>query len=115
MESQQMMEFLLAMRQDMKADMKTNHDDLLKTIKDEIQAYHEEMMAMVDDCHKGMMACLGKTEADTEKLDPDSGMMQSTEEHQEFTKKDAAVMSVREPRKQRRVQNLAAERRQKQN
>jgi hypothetical protein len=85
----------------------TNHDDLIKTVK-------EEMRAMVDACHKEMMACLGKTEADREKPDPDLGMMQSAEEHQEFTKKDAAVIPVGEPRKRRRVRNLAAERRQKQ-
>jgi hypothetical protein len=87
--------------------MKTNQDDLLKTVK-------EEMRAMVDSCHKEMMACLGKTEVDTEKTDPDPGMMQPTEEHQEFTRKDAAVMPVGEPRKPCRVRNVAAELRQKQ-
>jgi hypothetical protein len=119
MESKQIMKFLLAMRQDMKADreilqetMKTNQDVLIKTVKEEIQAYHEEMMAMVDTCHKGMMACLGKTEADTEKTDADPGMMQSTEVHQEIPKGEAAVMPVREPRKRGRVRSLAAERRQ---
>jgi hypothetical protein len=60
-----------------------------------------------------MMACLGKTEAVTEKTNPDPGMMQSTEEHQEIPKGEAAVMPVREPRKRRTVWNLAAERRQK--
>jgi hypothetical protein len=45
--------------------------------------------------------------------DPDPGMMQSTEEHQEIPKGEAAVMPVGEPRKRRRVRNLAAERRQK--
>jgi hypothetical protein len=30
------------------------------------------------------MAGLGKTEADTEKTEPDPGLMQSTEEHQEI-------------------------------
>jgi hypothetical protein len=40
-------------------------------------------------------------------------MMQSTEEHQEISKGEAAVMLVGEPRKWRRVRNLAAERRQK--
>jgi hypothetical protein len=121
MESQQIMELLLSIQAEDKAwrermetnrqadreRTETNHDDLIKTVK-------EEMRAMVYACHKEMMACLGKTEADTEKPDPDSGMMQSTEEHQEFAKKDAAVMPVGEPRKRRRVRNLAAERRQKQ-
>jgi hypothetical protein len=44
-----------------------------------------------------MMACLGKMEADTEKTEPDSGMMQSTEEHQEIPKGEAEVMPVGEP------------------
>jgi hypothetical protein len=153
MESQQMMDFLLAMRQEinanrkadqeqaaantkamrenMKADlenlqvtMKTNQDDLIKTMK-------EGMRAMLDACHKEMMSCLGKTEADTAKPDLDSGMMQSAEEHQEFSKtkpdpgtmqsaeehqeipkEDAAVMSVGGLKKRRRDRNLAAGRRQ---
>jgi hypothetical protein len=40
-------------------------------------------------------------------------MMQSTEEHQEIPKEEAAVLPVGEPRKRRRVCSLAAERRQK--
>jgi hypothetical protein len=82
---------------------------LLATMK----TYHEEMMAMVDAYHERMMARLGKTEADTEKTKPNPGMMQSTEEHQEIPKGEAAVMPVGEPRKRRRVSNLATERCQK--
>jgi hypothetical protein len=40
-------------------------------------------------------------------------MMQSTEEHQEIPKGEAAVMLVVEPRKRHRARNLAAEHRQK--
>jgi hypothetical protein len=40
-------------------------------------------------------------------------MMQSKEEHQEIPKIEAAVMPVGEPRKRRRICNLAADRRQK--
>jgi hypothetical protein len=40
-------------------------------------------------------------------------MIQSTEKHKEIPKEDAAVIPVGEPRKRRRVRNLAAERRQK--
>jgi hypothetical protein len=98
MESQQIVELLLSMQ----TKMETNR-----------KAYHEEMMAMVDAHHERMMACLGKTEADTEKTEPDPGMMQSTEEHQEMTKGEAAVMPVGESRKRHRVRSLAAERRQK--
>jgi hypothetical protein len=98
MESQHIVELLLSMQ----AKMETNR-----------KAYHKEMMATVDAYHERMMACLGKTEADTEKTKPDPGMMQSTEEHQEIPKGEAAVMPVREQKKQRRVRSLATERRQK--
>jgi hypothetical protein len=97
MESQQIVELLLSMQAKMDANIK---------------AYHEEMMTMVDAYHERMMACLRKTEADT-KTEPDPGMMQSTEEHEEIPKGEAAVMQVGEPRKRRRVWSLAAERRQK--
>jgi hypothetical protein len=45
--------------------------------------------------------------------EPNTEMMQSVEEHEEVPKEDTAVMPVREPRKQRRVQNPAAESHQK--
>jgi hypothetical protein len=53
-------------------------------------------------------ACNEATETE-----PDPRMMQSTEEHQEIPKEDAAVMPVGKPRKRSRVCNLAAERRRK--
>jgi hypothetical protein len=43
-------------------------------------------------CHKAM-------EADTEKIGPNPGMMQSVGEHQEVPKEEAAVMLVRGLRK----------------
>jgi hypothetical protein len=49
-----------------------------------------------------------KTEADTEKPDPDSGIMQSAEEHQEFTKKDPSVIPVKGRKKRRRARKPAA-------
>jgi hypothetical protein len=98
MESQQIVELLLSMQAKMDANIKT---------------YHEEMMAMIDSYHERTMVCLGKTEANTEKTEPDPGMMQSTEEHQEIPKGEVAVMPVGEPRKRSRVRSLAAERRQK--
>jgi hypothetical protein len=50
-------------------------------------------------------ACNEATETE---LNP--GLMHSIEEHQNITKGEAAVMPVGEPRKRRRVCNLAAER-----
>jgi hypothetical protein len=60
----------------------------------ESQQIVELLLSMVDAYHERMMACLGKTEADTEKTEPDPGMMQFTEEHQEIPKGVAAVMPV---------------------
>jgi hypothetical protein len=51
------------------------------------------------------------SEATETKLDP--GLVQSIEQHQENPKGEAAVMPVGEPRKRRKVRNLAAERNQK--
>jgi hypothetical protein len=51
-----------------------------------------------------MTTCREATEAE-----PDPGMMQSIEEHQEISKGEAAAMPVRGPRKRRRVSNMAAD------
>jgi hypothetical protein len=55
--------------------------------------------------------CHEATEADMEKIVPDSGMMQSVAEHQEVPREDAAVVPVRGLRKQRRGRKQAAGRR----
>jgi hypothetical protein len=55
--------------------------------------------------------CHVATEADIEKTEPESGMMQSVTEHQEVPKEDAAVMPVKGLRKQRRGRKQAAGRR----
>jgi hypothetical protein len=60
-----------------------------------------------------MTACHEAMEADTEKIEPGPGIMQSIEECQEIPKGEAAVMPVGGLRKQRRIQSLAAEHRQK--
>jgi hypothetical protein len=54
METQQILEMLKAMQEEMKANRK---------------AYNEDMIAMLDAHLQRMMACLGKTEADTEKTE----------------------------------------------
>jgi hypothetical protein len=54
-----------------------------------------------------------KETADTEKTEPDPGMMRCIEEYQQIPKGEAAVIPIRGLRKRRRVRNLAAERRQK--
>jgi membrane protein involved in colicin uptake len=59
---------------------------------------------------KETTACHEATEADTEKIQPDPGMMQSVGEHQEVLK-EASVMPVGGLRKRRRDRNLARSRR----
>jgi hypothetical protein len=103
------MELIMEILAIMEAKNEANQAEM----KADRKAYHEEVMAMLDAQYERRMACLGKTEADTGKTEPDPGMMQSTEEHQDIPKGEAAVMPVGEPKKRRWVCNLAAERRQK--
>jgi hypothetical protein len=57
-------------------------------------------------------ACHKATETDTEKIEPDPGMIQSIE-YQEMPKGETAMMPVRGLKKRRRVRNLSAEHHQK--
>jgi hypothetical protein len=82
---------------EMLARMEVKMDANQSEMKADRKAYHEEMMAMVDAYHERMIASLGKTEADTEKTEPDPGTMQYIEEHQEIPKGEAAVMPVGGP------------------
>jgi gamma-glutamyltranspeptidase len=52
--------------------------------------------------------CQEATEADTEKIEPNSGMMQSIVEHQEDCNEDATVKPVEGWKKQHRGRNQAA-------
>jgi hypothetical protein len=91
------------------ANRKANKEEILARM----DTYHEKRIAMFDAYEKRMMACLGQTEANTEKIEQDAGMMQSVEEHQNSLTEDFTVMPIREPRKQRRVRKLAVQRCQK--
>jgi type IV secretory pathway VirB4 component len=73
---------------------------LEETIQHEMKAVIQHRRSELDE----MTTCNEATETE-----PDPGMMQSTEEHQEIPKGEAAVMPGGEPRKQSRVCNLAAE------
>jgi hypothetical protein len=70
----------------MMAQMNATMDANLAEMKADRRVYHEQMMAMLDAYYERMMACLRKIEADTEKTEPDPGMMHSTEEHEEIPK-----------------------------
>jgi hypothetical protein len=72
--------------------------ELRETIQPELKAVIQSVQSELDET----TACQETTETE-----PNPGMMQSIEEHQEIPKREAAVMPVGEPRKRCRVQNLA--------
>jgi hypothetical protein len=118
METQQMMELLLSRMDANQETMKTNQDVLLKTVKGimakisaKMDAQHKKMMAMLVAHHERTVASLGKMDAKDFKAIPEE--METVTEHEEIPEEDATVMPVGEPRKRRRVCNLAAERSQK--
>jgi hypothetical protein len=82
----------------------TFQSEFKKTIQRAMRAAIQFVWSELDET----TACREATETE-----PDPGVMQYIEEHQEIPKGEAAVMPVGEPRKRRRVCNLAAERRQK--
>jgi hypothetical protein len=117
MGSQQMMELLLAMREDMKAE-REQRKAKREADQEQRKRVMEEMLAKMDanlaksNTHNEMItAYLGKTDATDLKANPEE--RQSVGEHQEVLKEEAAIMPVGEPRKRRRNRNLAVERRQK--
>jgi hypothetical protein len=66
-------------------------------------------MAMLDAHQKMMIACLGETVANKEKINP--GMMQSVEEHQDVPSEDVTVMPVKGLKERHRGRKSIAERR----
>jgi hypothetical protein len=87
METQQLLEILARMEAKMNANQAEIKADR-KAHQARMDAKHKEMMAMLDAYHERKITRLGKTEADTEKTEPDPGMMQFTEEHQETPRMD---------------------------
>jgi hypothetical protein len=108
-------EILLAMRQEMNAntkamqelqDLKSDQAKMIAAFKEKTDAW----IANIKDAQKKTTASLKATETK-----PDSGKMQSVEEHQGIPKEDAEVMPVGGLRKRCRDRNLAAGRHQKPN
>jgi hypothetical protein len=94
-------------RENLKEMMAKIRSDM-DAIRAETKVIHERRMGNLDVHHERMMAHQEAT-----KTEPDPGLMQSTEEHREFHKEEAAVMQVGELRKRRRFCSRAAKRRQK--
>jgi hypothetical protein len=88
--------------------MKSNPEE-----KETVLEQHEIPNEVVEvhplkECRSERTASQDAMEADTEKTDPDPGMMQSTVVHQEFSKNDAAVIPVKGRKKRRRARKPAA-------
>jgi hypothetical protein len=84
----------------MREDIKCGQAEMRSTL--------DEWLMDLKDGRKETTACNVVTETE-----PDPRMMHSVEEHQDIRKEEAVVVPVGEPRKWRRVSNLAAERHQK--
>jgi predicted nucleic acid-binding protein len=108
------MEFLKAMLAEMNANMKTEREEIITKMDantKDIVATQEIMNEMKNEIkeamrdkrmetngnawRKNMTACHEVTETYIEKIEPDSGMMQSIAEHQEAPKKDVIVKPVK--------------------
>jgi hypothetical protein len=124
METQHILKMLKAMPEDINANMDTNQanvtkqEEILAKISARMDKHlnyigcQAEMRSTLDEWLMGLKdgrnvttACNEATETET-----DPGMMQSIEEYEEIPKGEAALMPVGEPRKLRRVCNLAAKR-----
>jgi hypothetical protein len=108
-------ECMKQMMAEMNAKTDGKQEEMLARMREDIKSGQAEMRSTLDvwlmdlkDGRKETTACNGATETE-----PNPGIMQSIQEHQEIPKEEAAVMPVGEPRKRCRVCNLAADRCQK--
>jgi hypothetical protein len=91
----------------MAADRKADQEEILARIKGEDRQANQELLArmdaMIDAYEKRRMACLGQTESNTGKIEQDTEMMQSAEEHQDLPSEDVVVRPVKGLKKRRKV------------
>jgi hypothetical protein len=126
MESQQIMEFLLAMREEMETNLKKDKEDLMKKL-DAYQAKTEAIllaMQVMETSHKGIgaetkpeteiktMACQEMEARLEEKKLTSPDRKPEAAQKEEVPAENAEVIPVGEPRKKRhKDRNLAAQRR----
>ena len=114
MEMQQLMELLLAMREDRKADQEKALADR-EAEKEEMEANRKADQGKEDAQHRELMAdwkAWGEEKRTThEKIEPHPEAMQSVMEHRKVPVENAPKIPVGEPKKRRRDRKLAAERR----
>jgi seryl-tRNA synthetase len=121
MDVQQIMEMLIEMKANRKADQekaegsREESKEMMKAMREEIKSDEAEMrsivnawMADIKDARKKTTACHEETEANAEKTERDRGMMQSVAEHQVAFKEDAVVKPVKGQKKRHRGTKPAA-------
>jgi hypothetical protein len=100
---QQTLERLLALQEQTMAKMDASHNEIMDSnqgkaasmtkLEEKMDNYRKKRIAILDDYHEGIMACLGKTEATDFKVNPEE--MQPVTGHQEVSLKDTVVKPVR--------------------
>jgi hypothetical protein len=109
MDTQQMMEIMLARMQEMMNEMK---NEIKETIRGEMKPMRDKRAEAHLQCEEptsaDMKVCHEAAEADTEEIEPDPRMIQSIAEHQEVPKADAIVKPVRGQKKRHRGRKQAA-------
>jgi hypothetical protein len=118
-------------REQMLAEISARMDISLNEMREEIKSGQAEMRSIIctfwselkDTIQHEMRAAIQSVQSELDETttcreatetEPNPGMMQSIEEHQEIPKGEASKMPVGGPRKRRRVRNPAAECRQMQ-
>jgi formiminotetrahydrofolate cyclodeaminase len=84
---------------DNRKKVEADKEEMLARIKEEDRQANEELSTRMDArfgaYEKSIVACLGQAEVRTEKIERDTEMMQSAEEHQDVPSEDVAVMPVK--------------------
>jgi hypothetical protein len=92
--------------------VEADKEGILARIKEEDRQANQELLARMDAMfgayEKSIMACLGQAEFRTKKIQQDTEMMQSAEEHQDVPSEDVIVRPVKGLKKRRRGQKSTA-------
>jgi hypothetical protein len=78
----------------MKANTKSRREDI-KSGQEKIRSIVDAWMTDMNDNRKETMYCQEMTEANTEKTEPDPGMMQTVAEHEVVPKEESVVKPVK--------------------
>jgi hypothetical protein len=107
------METKLDSNQERMAKLEARMDAKMDSNQASMTKFEGKMEDIMERQMKHLMLATWNTHTEVKKIEQDPGMMQSMEEHRDILTQDAVVMPVGEPRKRRRVRNLAAKSHQK--